>query len=197
MITYVLVHGGSVTGHIWDPVSTKLISEGNNVFAPNLYDERVSNLTDHISQVCELISKNNLVEIILVGHSYGGMVITGVASKLSQRIKKLVYIDAALPSSGQSLFDLIKLGGKEPLSFEGLEALPPYIEPLTFDENLLQLIPKCYIRCTRSEFGFVSQLAKDKIAYDKNWVYMEIETAHNPMRTMPDKVLDILFESGK
>lgn len=195
MANYVLVHGGSVTGSVWDPVVMKLRTGGNNVFTPSLYDERINNLSNHISQVCELISKNNLNKVILVGHSYGGMVITGVADKLSARIKRLIYIDAAFPDSGQSLFDLIKLGGREPLSFTGLEALPPYIEPLTFDESSLQVIPKVYIRCTRSEFAFVSQLAKDKIAYGQNCIYAELETAHNPMRTMPDQVVDILLES--
>jgi len=56
------------------------------------------------------------------------MVITGVAAKMPNRISRLVYLDAALPDPGQSLFDIIVSGGSDPMSFAGLEPVAPYVE---------------------------------------------------------------------
>ena len=60
------------------------------------------------------------------------MVITGVAAKMPGRIGRLVYVDAALPDPGQSLFDIIVSGGSDPMSFAGLEPAAPYVEKLQF-----------------------------------------------------------------
>lgn len=107
MTVFVLVHGGSVTGEIWKDITNFLQADKNTVFSPTLLDEYKSNLTMHITQVCTLIRQQNLDNIILVGHSYGGMIITGVAGILPDRISRLIYIDAAIPKPGESLFDII------------------------------------------------------------------------------------------
>lgn len=197
--SYLLVHGGSSRlkpgGLIWDTIIPTLKAHHHRVFAPTLKDEHTSDLTAHIEQVLALITENNLNDIILAGHSYGGMVITGVADKIGGRLKHLVYIDAALPGPGQSLFDIITSSGRDPLSFPGLESAPPYVEKLQFDPHNLNPIPKTYILCTKSEFACVTQLAKEKIASDpKGWTYLELPTSHVPMATMPQELAQILLK---
>ncbi|MEI6287828.1 MAG: alpha/beta hydrolase [Bacillota bacterium] len=181
MANYVLVHGGNMSvdtwnrltigthictqdgkmgGKIWEPIIPALMERSHKVFTPDLADEYTHNLTEHIQQICTLIIENELKNVVLVGHSYGGMVISGVASKLADRIAHLVFVDAALPNAGQSLFDIISSEGCDPLSFVGLEALPPYVEKLQFCFEKVKPLPKTYIRCMKSEFVMVTDSAK-------------------------------------
>ena len=195
-MNYVLVHGGSVTGAVWDGVKRLLESRGHRVLAPTLSDERTSSLTDHIREVCGALAGDDLRSVALVGHSYGGMVITGAAASMPERLSSLCYIDAALPEPGQSLFDVIRSGGRDPLSFAGLDPFPPYVEPLRFEPSALKAIPKVYVRCTQSEFGVVSERAARMVQgemKDGRWAYLELPTTHTPMRTMPEKVAELLL----
>lgn len=195
MSVYVLVHGGSVDGTVWNNIRILLEARGHKVFTPSLSDERTSNLSAHIAEICSVITDNNLSKIILTAHSYGGMVITGVADKLPAAISRMIYIDAALPDSGQSLFDLFTSGGFDPLSFDGLDPYPPYVEKLIFHPAIPAKIPKIYIRCTQSIFTMVGEIAKTKIMpriKEDNWTYLEIVSDHTPMISMPGKLLDLL-----
>lgn len=103
MSTYVLVHGGKKTGEIWDKVVPLLKQHGHKVFCPTLSDPYNHTLQDHIREICDLITDKILDKVILVGHSYAGMVITGVADTLSENLSRLIYVDAAVPKRGQSL----------------------------------------------------------------------------------------------
>jgi len=124
MSTYVLVHGAWGGSYGWRKVRPLLIKAGHDVYTPSLtgQGERAHlatpqvNLTTHIKDVHNAIWYEDLTDIILVGHSYGGMVVTGVADQLPERIKHLVYLDAFLPENGQSLYDL---GGGGPRPAEG------------------------------------------------------------------------------
>lgn len=189
--------GGRLGGKIWDTIIPTLQAHNYRVFAPTLKDEHIYNLTQHIEQICTLITENDLKDVILVAHSYGGMIITGVAAKMPERIKRLTYVDAALPDPGQSLFDIIVSGGRDPLSFDGLEAAPPYVEKLYFDPAKIKPLHKIYILCTQSEFAIVTKVAKKKIAAAaKEWTYIEIPSSHVPMASMPDKFVQLLLETG-
>jgi len=195
MSAYVLVHGGSVDGSVWNDVRVLLEARGHRVFTPSLSDERTSDLSAHIAEICAVIADNGLGGIVLVGHSYGGMVITGVADRLPAAIGRMIYIDAALPDSGQSLFDIFRSGGYDPLSFEGLDPYPPYVEKLRFKPGTLAKIPKTYIRCSKSIFAMVGQIAADKILLRMkadHWTYLEIPSDHTPMISMPDKLVEML-----
>jgi len=88
--------------------------------------------------------------------NYGGMIITGVAARIAEKIVHLVYIDAALPDPGQSLFDLFVSSGRDPLSFVGLEPAAPYVEKLQFDPEKIRPLKKTYILCNESEFAPVT-----------------------------------------
>lgn len=194
MATFVLIHGGSVTGEVWNQIIPILQDNGHTIYNPTLLDEHSNNLTSHINQICLLIQQNNLYNVILVGHSYGGMVITGVGCVLPNRINQLIYVDAALPKPGQSLFDIIYESGKIPLSYYGVQELPPYIEKLEFEPNKIKHVACSYILCTKSEFYDITYLVRDRIKSYKNWYYFELETTHVPMNTMPQELAQILIE---
>ena len=114
MATYVLVHGGGHGGWCYQKVARRLRAEGHEVHAPSLtgladrshlLDPGID-LDTHITDVVNLLRYEDLSEVILVGHSYGGMVITGIADRAADRVGRLVYLDAANPRNGQSLVDV-------------------------------------------------------------------------------------------
>ena len=112
--TYVIVHGAWGGSWDWRLVDSLLTRRGHHVYRPPLtgLGERVHlasptiGLATHIEDVVNTILWEDLRDIILVGHSYGGMVITGVADRLPGRIRRLVYLDAFLPDSGERTLDL-------------------------------------------------------------------------------------------
>jgi len=114
MTTFVLVHGGGHGGWCYRMVKRLLEADGHEVFAPSLTGlaERAHLLSPaidldlHVTDVVSLLHSWDLRDVVLVGHSYGGMVITGVADRATARIAKLVYLDAANPVNGQSLVDV-------------------------------------------------------------------------------------------
>jgi pimeloyl-ACP methyl ester carboxylesterase len=114
MATYVLVHGGGHGGWCYQRVARILRAAGHEVYTPTLtgLGERSHlvgahvDLDLHVLDICELLHYEDLRDVILVGHSYGGMVITGVADHAADRVGRLVYLDAATPVNGQSLVDV-------------------------------------------------------------------------------------------
>ncbi|MFN3348922.1 alpha/beta fold hydrolase [Pseudorhodoplanes sp.] len=114
MTTYVLVHGAWGGGWKFARVAEALRKRGHSVFTPTLTGagERAHllsgdiNLTTHVADVLNVIRYEGLSDLVLLGHSYGGMVITAIADKIPEKIAALVYLDAFVPQDGQSLFDL-------------------------------------------------------------------------------------------
>ena len=114
MTHFVLVHGAWHGGWCWKRVAPLLRAQGQEVFAPTLTGggetAHLANpsigLQTHIEDICGLIEREEIDDIVLVGHSYGGMVITGVAERLHNRIASIVYLDAFVPENGQSLMSL-------------------------------------------------------------------------------------------
>lgn len=113
MAVYVLVHGGGHGGWCYQPVARLLRGLGHEVHCPTLTGlgdrahllSRAVDLDMHIADVAALIGYEDLEGVILAGHSYGGMVITGVADRVLSRIGQLVYLDAAIPMDGEALVD--------------------------------------------------------------------------------------------
>lgn len=118
---YVIVHGAWGGSWAFKHVDEIMSDHGNIVYRPSLtgQGERVHlsspdiDLNTHIKDVVNLILYENIHNVILVGHSYGGMVITGVADSIPDRIKKLVYLDAILPDDGESLATSKKNGAND------------------------------------------------------------------------------------
>lgn len=113
MATFVLVHGGGHGGWCYQPVTRRLQARGHLVYAPSLpgmgeHRHQVHagiDLDAHVDAVADLLFMEDLRDAILVGHSYGGMVITGAADRAADRVGHRVYLDAAYPENGQSLDD--------------------------------------------------------------------------------------------
>jgi len=114
MATYVMVHGGGHGGWCYQRVAQLLRSAGHEVYTPTLtgLGDRSHLLSAdvdldlHIRDVLATLHYEDLRDVILVGHSYGGMVITGVGDRAADRIGRIVYLDAATPIDGQSLVDV-------------------------------------------------------------------------------------------
>ena len=116
--TYVIVHGAWGGGWDWRAVDSLLARDGNHVQRVTLtgLGERhhlaspAIGLYTHIEDVVNTILWENLHDVVLVGHSYGGMVITGVVDRIPDRIKRVVYVDALLPDSGESVMSIPDTG---------------------------------------------------------------------------------------
>jgi pimeloyl-ACP methyl ester carboxylesterase len=113
--TFVLVHGAWHGGWCYGRVAERLRAAGHRVLTPTLTGlgershlcSRSVNLTTHIADVVNLIKWEQLQRVTLVGHSYGGVVVTGVADTIPERISSLVYLDAFVPKDGQCMLDLV------------------------------------------------------------------------------------------
>jgi pimeloyl-ACP methyl ester carboxylesterase len=115
MTTFVLVHGGWHGGWCWKRVVPLLQNEGHVVYTPTLTGmgerahlaSRSVDLQTHVQDVINVLKYEDLANVVLVGHSYGGFIIAGVADRVPKRVAHLVYLDAAVPKDGQSIFSLM------------------------------------------------------------------------------------------
>ncbi|MEJ8821144.1 alpha/beta hydrolase [Variovorax humicola] len=111
--TYVLVHGAWHTGAEIEAVAGVMREAGHTVHCPTVAgnrpgdDRATTGLADAIDSIVSFIEQKNLTEVRLAGHSYGGMVISGVADRIAPRLKRLVYINAFVPLDGESLNDMV------------------------------------------------------------------------------------------
>lgn len=114
MATFVLVHGAWHGGWCWRKLTPFLEAAGHAVYAPTLTGlaERAAELSSdvgldtHIQDVVGLLVEQDLHGVVLVGHSYGGMVITGAVDQAPERIAHLVYLDTFVPRDGESMVDI-------------------------------------------------------------------------------------------
>ncbi|PNU04199.1 alpha/beta hydrolase [Novosphingobium guangzhouense] len=113
MATFVLVHGGGHGGWCYKPVAQRLRALGHEVHTPSLSGladrahlmSAAITLDTHIADIAGLLEFEDMAGVILVGHSYGGMVITGAADRKPERVGHRVYLDAAYPRDGESLYE--------------------------------------------------------------------------------------------
>ena len=118
--TFVVVHGATAGGWEWKKCGQFLTDDGHTVYRVTLtgLGERMHlsspdiDLQTHINDVVNLILFEDLHDVVLTGHSYGGMVINGVIDRVPDRIRHVVFLDAAVPDDGQSIWDLF--GGQSP-----------------------------------------------------------------------------------
>ena len=144
MATFVIVHGAWSGSHAWRWVRPLLRAAGHDVVTPCLtgLGERAhlaspaTDLDTHITDVAAVLHFEDLEDVVLVGHSYGGMVITGVADRAPERIGHLVYLDADVPRQGESMLDLVpadeRAGYEEAARTrgDGWRVPPPFPDPL-------------------------------------------------------------------
>jgi pimeloyl-ACP methyl ester carboxylesterase len=168
LATYVLVPGGGHGGWCYQSVAELLRNHGHRVYTPTLtgVGERVHLLSRkvglemHIEEIAKLLRYEDLRQVILVGHGYGGMVITGAADRARARVGHLVYLDAPTPDHGQSLLDVAPMvialrrtaevfDGIELCAFPSVDLLPYWgvVDPAIVEWMLPRLTPhpwKCF-----------------------------------------------------
>lgn len=227
MQTYVLVHGAWHGGWCWRFVRPLLPGA---VYAPSLtgLGERKHlahesiTLDTHIEDVASLLEMEDLRDVVLVGHSYGGMVVTGAADRAHARIKRLVYLDAFVPENGKCALDYVVPERAARMREEGERAgsvTPPPMSlwGLTKQEHLDFVRPREArhpyrtmaqpIRLTNlaalaripKTFVYCSSPATGsfdgfaaRYREDPAWRFHELKTGHDAMILMPEAVADIL-----
>lgn len=225
-LTFVLIHGAWHGGWCWRFVRPLL--KGRMVFSPSLtgLGERRHlarpdiDLDTHIEDVVSLLEMEDLKDVVLVGHSYGGMVVTGAADRAPERIARLVYLDAFVPENGKCLLDYVvperaarmreegeRTGSvtPPPLSLWGLtrpehlefvkprEGRHPYrtmSQPIKLSGNTRK-IAKTFVYCSSPATGSFDQFAA-KYREDPAWSFHELRTGHDAMILMPEAVAEIL-----
>ncbi|RQP13491.1 MAG: alpha/beta hydrolase [Parapedobacter sp.] len=222
--TYVLVHGAWGGGWSFKQTDSLLRLQGNTVYRPTLsgLGERVHlaspdiDLRTHIADVVNTILFENLHDVILLGHSYGGMVVTGVADSIPERIRQLVYLDAFVPEDGQSVATAHgqQQTGREKPSADGLihpfwntddqnfphdvpQPAKTFSQPIVLKNKERFNIPTTYILTYEGDdpgkdaFAFFASRAKGY-----GWKIIPMQAGHNPQMDMPDKLAELLGKVG-
>jgi pimeloyl-ACP methyl ester carboxylesterase len=145
MTTFVLVHGAWAGGWIWKKIIPLLRAAGHDVWATTatgLGDrvhlaDRAINLDTHITDVANVLEFEQLTDVTLVGWSYGGMIITGVAERMPERLAQLIYLDANVPADGENSYDTelysddaraADRAAAEAAGMPGFLVIDPYVE---------------------------------------------------------------------
>jgi pimeloyl-ACP methyl ester carboxylesterase len=219
--TIVIVHGAWGGGWAFKQVDGLLRDKGFNVYRPSLtgQGERVHlassdvGLSTHIMDVVNVILFEDLHDVILVGHSYGGMVITGVADRVPDRIKKLIYVDAFVPEDGESVSSLFgeRAVWLKPMTKDGWivpawvkpdqklpkdvpQSLKTFTEPIVLKNPAARQLPAAYILTVEKgkeakDDDFASQAARAKA---KGWPVLQLEADHNAQWSAPEALVEML-----
>jgi pimeloyl-ACP methyl ester carboxylesterase len=191
MTNYLLIHGGDRDGSIWNKVATFLKSQGHSVLCPTMKSVKEASLYENIEEILNVVRANKLENIILVAHSYGAMVATGVLDKIPDKIKTLVYIDSVVPKDGYSLYEILAQGGIDYKDF-GLTPDGACAEKLYFNQEYLSNKTKVYILCLKSEFTAITKQVYDELLSDNNWLTFCLDTSHACMVTQPEQLAVVL-----
>ena len=230
MATFVLVHGAWSGAHTWRKVRPLLRSAGHEVFTPSLtgLGERIHlaspqvTLNTHVQDVVNMVRFEDLSDFVLLGYSYGGMVVTGALQHIADRVKHLVYLDAFVPKDGQSLYGLTGQSPAEDFGQNWLIAPQPrefddpaeaawaqarrvpqprgcFTEPVHLAQPLEQYpFTRTYIKATlppRSTGGSTAfWKAADHARSSGLWRYAEIETNHMVPNNKPQELAGLLLE---
>lgn len=226
---FVLVHGAWHGGWCWRRVAPLLRAAGHEVHAPTLTGlgdrahlaHRKIDLETHIADVVGVLEMEDLANVVLVGHSYAGMVIAGAADRAPARIGRLVYIDAFVPAHGQCVLDFWSAEGRADLEAraaasgfipptplptygvtrpEDLAWAEPRIRPHPFGtwtqplllKNGETRVPRAYIRCTDPARPVFDQFSR-RLRADPAWAYREIASGHDCMIADPHGTAESLL----
>lgn len=233
MADFVLVHGAWHGAWCWKKILPTLWSEGHRAFAVTLTGtgERAHQLAPgitvrtHIDDVAAVVEAEELEQAILVGHSYAGMVITGLADRMPQRIARLVYLDAVVPKPGecwstthpaqtqmqrrQAIAATGSIAPADPAAY-GLDGEDAqwvarrqrpqpggvYDDPLHFDAARVAALPRTFIDCTAPALPTVAVM-RERVRQEPGWQVLEIATGHDAMISAPQELLSILLATAK
>ena len=226
MSVYVICHGAWGGGWSWRKLRPLMAAAGHELVTPTytgLGDRAhlahpMIDLETHIQDVRAVLDCEDLRDVILVGHSYGGMVATGVADRAQDRVRRLVYLDAFVPSDGQSVNDLT--GRQEAPPVEGWLVPPRPMPPDTAPEDVAWAgprrrhqsarcfsqrlhvaharppFPRSYIHCTKKTDPDPFKPFADRFRHDPDWSFHTLDASHNPHYTAPDALAALLLSKA-
>jgi pimeloyl-ACP methyl ester carboxylesterase len=230
MATYVLVHGAWHGAWCRRRVALMLRRAGHEVFTPTLTGlaERshllnpAINVDTHILDVVNEMKWQELKDVVLVGHSYGGMVISGVAEKMETAIASLVMLDAFMPENGQGVLDIYPPAMREPVlaaERSGATTMPPrsaalfkvnekdraWVDAQCTPQPIQTFFQKLTLTGARDRIGkrtYIRAAAYPNPYFDaglasaraKNWRTYEVPCGHDVMLDMPERLAEILQE---
>ncbi|MEY4648122.1 MAG: hypothetical protein RL009_538 [Actinomycetota bacterium] len=227
MANFVLVAGTFHGGWYWDSLADKLRALGHRVFTPTLSGLQAEgantspiNLDTHIDDVLAVISENELTNITLVGWSYGGMVVTGVADRTSAHINRLIYLDAIMPKPGQCEWDL-DLDEDKPgflaSCTDGLNLQPPEflvqmeprvrphplatkLQPLFYDQQKFDSFAKVFVFAEKwfhdPRVASPFKPILERVQSEPGWATQTWPYGHDLLNEAPEEVYRLLVENA-
>jgi pimeloyl-ACP methyl ester carboxylesterase len=228
LATVVLAHGAWSAAWAWKKVRPLMAAAGHQFFTPTYtgLGERAhlaspsNNLETHIQDVLGVLKFEDLGDVVLLGHSYGGMVATAVADRARDRVARLIYLDAFVPTNGQALIDLTPPAERQRLldsvkTGDGWRVTPNPIPADTSAEDVawisklrmpqsakcfeqpLQLpgeltLPRAFIHCTRCADKKPFAQFASRVTGAAGWRTYDLDASHSPNITAPVALMDVL-----
>jgi pimeloyl-ACP methyl ester carboxylesterase len=223
----VLAHGAWSAGWAWKRMRPLMTAAGHEFFAPSYtgLGERAhlaspdNDLETHIADVAGVLEFEDLRNVVLLGHSYGGMVATGVADRARERVAQIIYLDAFVPEDGKALIDYWTQQQRRRVldsvsTGDGWRVAPNPVPPDTseadsawiakfrmsqsvrcfeqpIDLHAKLTVPRSYIQCMRyAESGPFGQFASR--AREAGWPVHELDASHSPNITAPAALMEVL-----
>jgi pimeloyl-ACP methyl ester carboxylesterase len=221
MATFVLVPGAFHGGWYYSSILPQLRAAGHEAHTVTLSglagpEGRTSasiNLTTHIDDLVSVIELEHLDDIILCGHSYGGMVIAGAADRLAGRVRTLLFLDAMVPNNGDSVWSTWGSPMRDNFiqaSTDGLvTAKPPgtdararahplatFLQPIQLSDNAYAAKNKVYAWCN-GQPGSPFEAIHDRVAADDAWITHKLASGHDIMSEAPELALKLLLETAE
>jgi len=231
--TFVLVHGAWHGGWCWRRVADRLTAKGHKVFAPtmtglgersHLLDAKIG-LATHITDIVNVIKWEGLTDIVLVGHSYGGIIITGVAEQVQPAISSIVFLDAFLPENGQSLADTASQLVRDSIAAAvqkselALKPVPAavfrvnekdraWVDAMCTPHPVATLTDKAIVTGARDHIGkktYIRAKGYPSVAFDghqaqlakiASWRVHELPCGHDAMVDLPAELTDLLLAAA-
>ena len=228
MATFVLIHGAYQGGWIWSPVAERLRDAGHRVYAPSLDGcaERAAQVRPgittetHADEIVELLRYEDLDDIVLVGTSSGGMVLTRVAELARERIQRIVFADALALYSGERIRDIVSgaavdvgdvaTGPAPGVMLDSLQAsmepqlaqwaadrfarhpVAVFSEPVVLDSFWDQSWDAIVIWCRQAPNPGEAHQRRCAERLDARW--HELDTGHYPMLSAPDELTRLILD---
>jgi pimeloyl-ACP methyl ester carboxylesterase len=227
-VTFLVAHGAWGAGYTWKKMHPLVSAAGHRLVTPTYtgLGERAHladpshDLETHIQDMLAVIRYEDLHDVVLVGHSYGGMVATGVADRARDKVASLIYLDAFVPIDGEALFDLVHAESRRAMeesarSGDGWRVRPNPIPADTSAADMKWLadrrqpqsvkcfnsplhlsgditVPRSYIYCTRITPADTFGRFATRAKTEPGWRYHEIDASHSPHVTAPEALATLL-----
>lgn len=232
MSIFLVTHGAWSAGFVWKKMHPLLAAMGHELYTPShtglgdrlhLANPNID-LESHITDISSVLFHEDLHDVYLIGHSYGGMVARGVADRVAERLKHVIFLDAFVPKDGDSMLSLATPAQRERWlksakeEGEGWRVSPNPLPPDTSAEDVAWItprrhpqplrtitqpinlgnralrLPQSFIYCTKIAPGDMFGPFARAAKADTSWRYFEIDASHSPHVTAPEVLARVLNE---